>query len=102
VVVEGVHVVPGGVHPRTRDRCVLVEALVVVGDQDLHRGHFSHRPGTRPAQRYLASFEDIRRLQDHLWERARSEGVAVIDNENIDDTLAKLMQLVLDAVQEVQ
>src|SRR5215207_11035288 len=102
VVVEGVHVVPGGVHPRTRDRCVLVEALVVVGDQDLHRGHFSHRPGTRPAQRYLASFEDIRRLQDHLWERARSEGVAVIDNENIDDTLTRLMQLVLDAVQEVQ
>ena len=102
VVVEGVHVVPGGVHPRTRERCVLVEALVVVGDKDLHRGHFSARPGTRPAERYLASFEDIRRLQDHLWERARSEGVAVIDNENVDDTLAQLMQLVLDAVQEVQ
>jgi 2-phosphoglycerate kinase len=102
VVVEGVHVVPGGVHPRTRERCVLVEALIVVEDQDLHRGHFSHRRGTRPAERYLANFEDIRRLQDHLWERARSEGVAVIDNENVDDVLAQLMQLVLDAVQEVQ
>ena len=102
VVVEGVHVVPGGVHPRTRERCVLVEALVVVDDPDLHRGHFSHRRGTRPAERYIASFEDIRRLQDHLWERARSEGVTVIDNENVDDTLAQLMQLVLDAVQEVQ
>jgi 2-phosphoglycerate kinase len=102
VVVEGVHVVPGGVHPRVRERCVLVEALVVVQDPDLHRGHFSHRRGTRPAERYIASFEDIRRLQDHLWERARSEEVAVIDNENIDDTLAQLMQLVLDAVQEVK
>ena len=29
-------------------------------------------------------------------------GVEVIDNENVDDTLARLMQLVLDAVQEVQ
>jgi 2-phosphoglycerate kinase len=102
VVVEGVHVVPGGIHPRTREQCVLVEALVVVDDPDLHRGHFSHRRGTRPAERYIASFEDIRRLQDHLWERARSEGVTVIDNENVDDTLAQLMQLVLDAVQEVQ
>jgi 2-phosphoglycerate kinase len=102
VVVEGVHVVPGGVHPRVRERCVLVEALVVVQDPDLHRGHFSHRRGTRPAERYIASFEDIRRLQDHLWDRARSEEVAVIDNENIDDTLAQLMQLVLDAVQEAQ
>jgi hypothetical protein len=26
----------------------------------------------------------------------------VIDNENVDDVLAQLMQLVLDAVQEVQ
>ena len=102
VVVEGVHVVPGGVHPRTRERCVLVEALVVVEDRELHRGHFSHRPGTRPAERYLAGFEDIRRLQDHLWGRAHSEGVAVIDNDNVDDTLAQLMQLVLDAVQEAQ
>ena len=100
VVVEGVHVVPGGVHPRVRERCVLVEALVVVDDPDLHRGHFSLRPGSRPAERYLAHFEEIRRLQDHLWERARSESVAIIDNANVDDTLARLMELVLDAVRE--
>jgi 2-phosphoglycerate kinase len=100
VVVEGVHVVPGGVHPRVRERCVLVEAVVVVDDPDRHRGHFSLRTGTRPAQRYLEGFEDIRRLQDHLWERARSEGVAVIENESLDATLVRLMELVLDAVKE--
>jgi 2-phosphoglycerate kinase len=100
VVVEGVHVVPGGVHPRVRERCVLVEALVVVDDPDLHRGHFLLRPGARPAERYLASFDDIRRLQDHLWARAESEGVPVVDNENVDRSLAQLMQLVLDAVRE--
>lgn len=100
VVVEGVHVVPGGVHPRVRERCVLVEALVVVQDPDLHRAHFSLRPGTRPAERYLAHFEHIRRLQDHLWERARSEKVAIVDNENVDVALARLMELVLDAVED--
>jgi 2-phosphoglycerate kinase len=100
VVVEGVHVVPGGVHPRVRERCVLVEALVVVDDPDLHRAHFSLRPGTRPADRYLASFDAIRVLQDHLWARARSEGVAIIDNENVDLALARLMEVVLDAVTE--
>jgi 2-phosphoglycerate kinase len=100
VVVEGVHVVPGGVHPRVRERCVLVEALIVVDDPDLHRGHFSLRPGVRPAERYLAHFEEIRKLQDHLWARARSEQVAIIDNANVDDTLARLMELVLDAVRE--
>jgi 2-phosphoglycerate kinase len=98
VVVEGVHVVPGGVHPRVRERCVLVEALVIVDDPDLHRAHFGLRPGTRPAERYLARFDDIRRLQDHLWARARSEGVTIIDNENVDNALARLMELVLDTV----
>jgi 2-phosphoglycerate kinase len=100
VVVEGVHVVPGGVHPRVRERCVLVEALVVVEDPQLHRGHFSLRPGSRPADRYLDHFEEIRRLQDHLWERARSERVAIVDNTSVDSTLARLMELVLDAVHD--
>jgi 2-phosphoglycerate kinase len=74
--------------------------LLVVCDEGLHRGHFSHRPGTRPAARYLAAFEEIRVLQDHLAERARVAGVEVIDNENIDATLARLMEVVLDAVEE--
>jgi 2-phosphoglycerate kinase len=77
-----------------------VEALLVVEDQELHRGHFSHRPGTRPAERYLGAFYEIRRLQDHLEERARAESVAVIDNSNVDDALAALMQLVLGAVED--
>jgi 2-phosphoglycerate kinase len=101
VIVEGVHVVPGALHPGLRERCVLAEAIVVVRDEELHRGHFSHRPGSRPAERYLAAFEDIRVLQDHLAERAGDAGLEVIDNENIDAALAQLMELVLDAVEEV-
>jgi 2-phosphoglycerate kinase len=101
VVVEGVHVLPGALDPRLRERCVLAEAIVVVRDEELHRGHFSHRPGTRPAERYLAAFEEIRALQDHLAERARVASVEVIDNENIDAALVQLMELVLDAVEEV-
>jgi 2-phosphoglycerate kinase len=101
VIVEGVHVLPGSVSGKLRERCVLAEALVVVGDEELHRGHFSHRPGTRPAERYLAAFDEIRALQDHLAARAEAHGVAVIDNENVDEALARLMELVLDAVEEV-
>jgi 2-phosphoglycerate kinase len=98
VMVEGVHVLPGGLDPALRERCVVADALLVVEDPELHRGHFSARPGTRPAQRYLESFEAIRGLQGHLVERARKEGVAVIANENVDQSLTALMALVLDAV----
>jgi 2-phosphoglycerate kinase len=97
LVVEGVHLVPGAIDGELRNRCVPVQVLLVVEDPELHRGHFSHRRG-RPAERYLARFEEIRELQVFLAERAVEEGVAVIDNQNADETLARLMGLVLDAV----
>jgi 2-phosphoglycerate kinase len=101
VVVEGVHVVPGALGRELRSRCVVAEALVVVPDPELHRGHFTHRRGARPPERYLRRFDDIRALQDNLAERARAESVAVIENVNMDETLGMLMQLVLDAVARI-
>ena len=98
LVVEGVHVLPGALDDELRVGCVAVEAILTVGNRELHRGHFSHRRGARPPERYLARFEDIRALQDHLVERAHKEDVAVIDNQNADETLGRLMALVLDAV----
>jgi 2-phosphoglycerate kinase len=98
MVVEGVHVLPGAVDGDLRERCVAVEALLVVRDEDLHRGHFSLRGTTRPAERYLERFEQIRKLQRYLTERATAGGVELIDNTSVDQVLARLMELVLDAV----
>jgi 2-phosphoglycerate kinase len=98
VLVEGVHVLPGALARDLRARCVVVEAILVVPDPELHRGHFTHRRGARPPERYLRRFDDIRALQDHLEELARAESVAVIENVNVDQALGALMQLVLDAV----
>ena len=98
LMVEGVHLLPGDLDPSLRERCVVAEALLVVEDPELHRGHFSARPGTRPAERYLSQFDAIRELQDHLAERARKNGVAVVANNNVDESLTALMGLVLDAV----
>ena len=101
LVVEGVHVVPGTLDGALRQRCVAVEALLVVGDEELHRGHLSHRRGVRPPERYLARFGEIRALQEHLVACAREDGVAVLDNDNVDEALGRMMGLVLDAVAEV-
>ena len=50
--------------------------------------------------RYLAAFDDIRALQAHLAARAEEAGAAIIDNENVDAALLRLIELVLDAVEE--
>jgi 2-phosphoglycerate kinase len=102
IVVEGVHCVPGMLEPELRARCVAIEALLMVGDEDLHRGHFSLRGAARPADRYLARFGEIRALQAHLAAQARERGVAVIDNTGADETLRQLMGLVLDGVGRVE
>jgi 2-phosphoglycerate kinase len=101
VVVEGVHVIPGALDGALRDRCLVAEAMVVVSDEELHRGHFGHRRGERPPERYLRSFDSIRELQGHLAERAAAAGVEVIENDNIDQALNLLMQVVLDAVGQI-
>jgi 2-phosphoglycerate kinase len=84
--------------PDLRERCVVVEAVLVVEDDELHRAHFEARGDRRPADRYLARFQQIRELQQHLAGRAVEHEVAVIDNENIDEALGRVMELVLHAV----
>ena len=98
MVVEGVHLVPGLINGELRDRCVPIQAVLTVADEELHRGHFSLRGGERPADRYLDRFAQIRKLQDHLVARAQARGVPVIDNANIDAALGQAMELVLDTV----
>ena len=98
IVVEGVHVSPGMLAPELAGRCLVVEAVLVVEDPELHRAHFEARGDRRPAERYLARFEQIRELQAYLGGKATERGVAVIDNANIDEALARLMDLVIHAV----
>jgi 3',5'-cyclic AMP phosphodiesterase CpdA len=48
LVMEGVHAVPGALPAGVREQCLMVEVLLVVEDEERHRGHFSLR---RPLRR---------------------------------------------------
>ena len=98
IVIEGVHVAPGMLSEELGGRCLVVEAVLVVEDEDLHRAHFEARGDRRPAERYIARFDQIRHIQDHLTGKASAQGVAVIDNANIDEALGRVMDLVIHAV----
>ena len=99
MVVEGVHLVPGALAPSLRERCVLVEALLVVEDEERHRAHFPLRMSGRPAERYLRGLPEIRKLQDYLVERAQHQRVPVVENDSIDRALAAVMRLALQALE---
>ena len=45
MVVEGVHLIPGLINGELHGRCIPIQAVVAVPDEELHRSHFSMRGG---------------------------------------------------------
>ncbi len=98
MVLEGVHLVPGMVVTDVQHAFV-VQCVVAIEDENLHRSHFWVRDyateGLRPLEKYLDSLPQIREIQDYLIERARRHDVPVIVNDSFDHAIADVMDLVL-------
>jgi 2-phosphoglycerate kinase len=108
LVVEGVHIVPGML-AAARGRGAAEDALILpmvvaVTDADLHRSHFLVREqetsGRRMVARYLRGFEEIRKIQEFILERAEAEGTLVIDNVSIDDAVGTVVEALYDLIEE--
>jgi len=95
MVLEGVHLVPGYLSPVRWVDALVLPMVVVVRGEGLHRSHFLVRDretnGSRPVQRYLKNFKEIRRIQDFILERAEAEGTLIVENLGIDDTVGEVV-----------
>ena len=100
LIVEGVHAVPGFVDgTRYKSRAVVVPVVVTVDDEDQHRSHFVMRAEEargRASDRYIDSFANIRKVQDHLRSLAVDHDVPVVASRNLDATLTEILDLVVD------
>ena len=104
VVIEGAHVVPGffDLTPY-RDRVLAVPLVVTVEDEELHRTHFALRAtesSTRPTERYVQGFQNIRRVQKYIKSQALSHNVPVVPNYSLDQSLAAIIDLVMERATE--
>ena len=97
-VLEGVHLVPGMVGA-SYPGAFVVQCIVAIEDENLHRSHFWVRDhateGLRPLEKYLDSLPQIRQIQDYLVERARRYDVPVIYNDSLDEAIGDVLDLVL-------
>ncbi|MEX0984467.1 MAG: AAA family ATPase [Actinomycetota bacterium] len=100
MVVEGVHVVPGSFDADAEHLRVLAVPFVLgVEDEARHRSHLSARgtaTSSRPASRYVDRIDGIRRLQGFVQEQALAHGVPVIANHGFDQTIADVVDLVME------
>jgi 2-phosphoglycerate kinase len=108
LVVEGVHIVPGmlastGAQERSSE-ALLLPLVVAVNDADLHRSHFLVREqetsGRRALARYLRGFEEIRKIQGLILERADAEGTLVVDNVSIDDAVRTVVDALYGLIEQ--
>jgi 2-phosphoglycerate kinase len=103
-VIEGAHVVPGFFDLSPYEGKVLaVPVVLTVEDEDLHRSHFVARStdsSSRPMERYLQGFPNIRRVQKYIKSQAFSHGVPVIPNYSLDQALSAVIDLVVELANE--
>jgi 2-phosphoglycerate kinase len=100
VVIEGAHVVPGffDLAPY-QGRLLSVPVVLTVDDEELHRSHFVARSAdsaSRPFERYMRGFPNIRRVQKYIKSQALSHNIAVIPSYNLDQALAAIIDLVVE------
>ena len=100
IVIEGAHIVPGFFDVETHGGRILAVPFVVgVDDEERHRSHFAAREdavASRPAQRYEVGFDNIRKLQRWVKSQALSHGVPVIPNYSFDQSIAAVIDLVME------
>lgn len=98
IILEGAHLVPGFLSRAESDRAVVVPLLVTVDDEELHRSHFYMRTRetrNRPADRYLANFRKIRRIQRYMVSSAMMREVPIIQHYDLDATLTEIIDHVI-------
>src|SRR5205085_8403116 len=99
LIIEGAHVVPGFFDlERFEGKAVVVPLVVTVDEVELHRSHFlqrSHESRSRPAERYLDSFQNIRKMHRYVRSLALQHNVAIVQSYNLDATLAQVIDLVV-------
>jgi 2-phosphoglycerate kinase len=104
MVLEGIHLVPGML-PRI-EGALVIECILHIGEEDTHRSHFLIRDivsdERRAGSKYLDHFEEIRRIQNYIVDRARRSNVAIIENRDVERATADVMELVVSAAERAR
>ena len=105
MVLEGVHLVPGML-PTRYAGALVIHCVLHIAETAHHEAHFLIRDAAsderRPTSKYLDHFDEIRRIQRYIVERAKRTGVPVIENRDVAQATAEVMELVVSAAERVR
>ncbi len=95
VVIEGVHLVPGLINIEKFKDNVSIHFFILRADEDLHKERFVKRAmEIKRGGKHLEYFKENRIIHNHLVNEAKKYGVPVIDNEDINCTLKRMLSFI--------
>jgi 2-phosphoglycerate kinase len=101
MVVEGIHLVPGYLDLDHVGNARVVELIVGVKDEQSHLSHFYIREaqteGSRPRERYISNFENIRLLGEYIQRLAREHEIPIIYSHDLDRTIDDVLEYLITA-----
>jgi 2-phosphoglycerate kinase len=103
LVLEGAHLVPGFFDPAEFSGAFVVQFVIAVDDPEAHRSHFlarGHDSRSRPSDRYLDFFDNIRKIQRYVKSLALERSVPIVHSYSLDATLAQVIELVVSRAME--
>ena len=97
-ILEGIHLVPGYLKLNSRDFMY----VITVGSKKELEARFYERSrySKRPADYYLEHLDEIMAIQDFIIERARENGVPVIRNVELEETVFRIMDDMMKRLME--
>lgn len=105
IIIEGAHIVPGFITAEQFPDAFIVPLVVKVTDEKLHRSHFYIREvetqGTRPFQRYVKHFDNIRKIQDYIVHMAEVTGVKAVECVDLDSTVSEVVDYIINTAYEM-
>ncbi len=81
LILEGAHLVPGFIDPAEFTDAFVVQFVIAVDDVEAHRSHFlarAHDNRSRPSDRYLEFFDNIRKIQRYVKSLALERSVPIV------------------------
>ena len=81
----------------------VVQFIITCDDADAHRSHFlarAHDNRSRPSERYLEFFDNIRKIQRYVKSLALERNVPIVPSYSLDATLAQVIELVVSRAME--
>ncbi|AFK21764.1 2-phosphoglycerate kinase [Pyrococcus sp. ST04] len=99
-IIEGIHVVPGFVD--MKHEMTFMYMIVAKSREDLEARFYERtRYSKRSAEYYISHLDSIMEIQEYLIGKAREHNVPIIENIELESTIAKIMQDIMEKTLEI-